>query len=185
MQVAKENKLYKEITKAIYKKTYAIFRNRKDEFSLNLSLEDLLEEDTMELVDTLFNKDRNFAKRATFELLESEAIEDYEIVKKFIKDMKALGVKFAIDDFGSGYSNFEHILNLEIDYIKIDGSLIKKIEEKNTQTIVKTINNFAKEMNILTIAEFVSNEKIFEIVKKLKIDCSQGFYLSEPLEKPL
>ena len=184
LQVAKENKLYKEITKAIYKKTYAIFRNRKDEFSLNLSLEDLLEADTMELVDTLF-KDRNFAKRATFELLESEAIEDYEIVKEFIKDMKALGVKFAIDDFGSGYSNFEHILNLEIDYIKIDGSLIKKIEEKNTQIIVKTINNFAKEMNILTIAEFVSNEKIFEIVKKLKIDCSQGFYLSEPLEKPL
>ena len=184
LKIAKENKLYKEITKAIYKKTYEIFRKRKEEFSLNLSIEDLLEEEIVDLIDVLFNKDRDFAKRATFELLESEAIEDYEIVRKFIKDMKALGVKFAIDDFGSGYSNFEHILNLEIDYIKIDGSLIKRITDKNTKIIVKTINNFAKEMNITTVAEFVSDERIFEVVKELEIDCSQGFYLSEPLEKP-
>ena len=144
----------------------------------------MLEEEIVDLIDVLFNKDRDFAKRATFELLESEAIEDYEIVRKFIKDMKALGVKFAIDDFGSGYSNFEHILNLEIDYIKIDGSLIKRITDKNTKIIVKTINNFAKEMNITTVAEFVSDERIFEVVKELEIDCSQGFYLSKPLEKP-
>ena len=184
LKIAKQNKLYKEITKAIYKKTYEIFRKRKEEFSLNLSIEDLLEEEIVDLIDVLFNKDRDFAKRATFELLESEAIEDYEIVRKFIKDMKALGVKFAIDDFGSGYSNFEHILNLEIDYIKIDGSLIKRITDKNTKIIVKTINNFAKEMNITTVAEFVSDERIFEVVKELEIDCSQGFYLSKPLEKP-
>ena len=182
LTIAKENKVYKEITKTIYLKAYDVFKNRNDWFSLNLSIDDIVDNEVKELINKLF-KDKNFAKRCTFELLESEAIKDYEIVKNFIKDMKKRGVKFAIDDFGSGYSNFEHILNLEIDYLKIDGSLIKKIKDKNTQIIVNTINTFAKQMNIYTVAEFVSDKEIFEIVKDLNIDCSQGFYLSEPLEK--
>ena len=182
LKIAKENKVYKEITKAIYLKAYDVFKEKNAEFSLNLSIDDLLEDETLDLIDTLF-KNKNFAKRCTFELLESEAIEDYEIVRDFIKKMKKIGVKFGIDDFGSGYSNFEHILNLEIDCLKIDGSLIKHLENKNTRIIVRAINLFAKKMNILTIAEFVSNERIFEYVKKFGINCSQGFYLSKPLEK--
>ena len=182
LKIAKEDKVYKEITKSIYLKAYEVFKNNNCEFSLNLSIDDLLEDETKNLIDTLF-KDRDFAKRCTFEILESESINDYDMVKNFINKMKKLGVKFAIDDFGSGYSNFEHILNLEIDYIKIDGSLIKKIENKNTQIIVETINSFAKKMNIKTIAEFVATKEIFEKVKELEIDCTQGFYLSEPLEK--
>ena len=182
LKIAKENKIYKEITKTIYLKAYDVFKNRRDEFSLNLSIDDLLENDTLELIDKLF-KNSDFAKRCTFELLESESIEDYDIVKRFIDKMKPKGVKFAIDDFGSGYSNFEHIVNLNVDYIKIDGSLVKKIEDKNTRLIIKTISGFAKEMGMKTIAEFVSNKKIYDLVRELDIDCSQGFYLSEPLEK--
>ena len=177
LKIAKENKIYKEITKTIYLKAYDVFKNRDDEFSLNLSIDDLLEEETMKLVDNLM-KDAHFAKRCTFELLESESIQDYDIVKRFIDKMKKIGVKFAIDDFGSGYSNFEHIVNLNIDYIKIDGSLVKKIEDKNTKIIIKTIHDFAKEMGMVTIAEFVSNKQIFEAVKELGIDCTQGYYLS-------
>jgi len=182
LEIAKENKVYKEITKAIYLQSFEVFKNREDEFSLNLSIEDIVDNDIRNLIDKLFENE-SFASRCTFELLESEAIEDYEIVKSFIKEMKKKGVKFAIDDFGSGYSNFEHILNLEIDYLKIDGSLIKKIKNKNTQIIVKTINDFAKQMNIHTIAEFVSDKEIFEVVKSLNIECSQGFHLSLPFEK--
>jgi len=182
LKIAKENKVYKEITKSIYLKAYDVFKDNDKEFSLNLSVDDLMDKETLDLIDKLF-ENKNFAKRCTFELLESEAIEDYGIVKSFITKMKKLGVKFAIDDFGSGYSNFEHVLNLQIDYLKIDGSLIKKIEDKNTQMIVETINNFAEKINILTIAEFVSSEKIFNYVKKSGINCSQGFYLSKPLEK--
>jgi len=182
LKIAKENKIYKEITKSIYLKAYDVFKDNNKQFSLNLSIDDLLEEETLELIDKLF-ENKNFAKRCTFELLESEAIEDYEMVKNFITKMKKLGVKFAIDDFGSGYSNFEHILNLEIDYLKIDGSLIKKIEDNNTKIIVETINSFAKRMSIYTIAEFVSTKEILKEVKNLNIDCTQGFYLSEPLEK--
>jgi EAL domain-containing protein (putative c-di-GMP-specific phosphodiesterase class I) len=90
-------------------------------------------------------------------------------------------MQIAIDDFGSGYSNFEHILNLNVDILKIDGSLIKNIAtNENAKKIVKTINIFAKECNIKTIAEYVANEEIFNIVKELNIDMFQGFYFSEP-----
>jgi len=185
LTVAKENKIYKEITKSVFKKAYEVFKNNNLELSLNLSIEDILENETMNLIDKL-TEDRNFAKRCTFELLESEAIEDYEIVEKFINKMKKRGVKFAIDDFGSGYSNFEHIINLHIDYLKIDGSLIKKIDfDENSRIIVETINSFAQRIGLITIAEFVSNEQIYKTVKSIGIECSQGYYFYPPLEKIL
>jgi len=183
LNIAKENKVYKEITKTIYKKAYINFKNNNVEFSLNLSIDDILEEETMELIEKLTD-DKNFANRCTFEFLESEAIEDYDVVENFIIKMKNKGVKFAIDDFGSGYSNFEHIINLKVDYLKIDGSLIKKVYfDKNSRIIVETINNFAKQINLITIAEFVSNEEIYNVVKQIGINCSQGFYFSEPMQK--
>ena len=182
LEVAKENKIYKEITKIIYKKAYETFKNNDLAFSLNLSIDDILEEETIELIEKLTD-DKNFASRCTFELLESEAIEDYEIVKSFIKKMKKKGVSFAIDDFGSGYSNFEQVINLEIDYLKIDGSLIRKLKDNpHTKVIVKTINSFAKEIGLKSIAEFVSDEEIYKIAKEIGIDCSQGYYFSPPIE---
>lgn len=91
------------------------------------------------------------------------------------------GCKIAIDDFGSGYSNFEYILKLDADYIKIDGSLIKDIDHnKDSQDIVKTIVSFAKLKNISTIAEFVSSKEIYEKVVELGVDYSQGYYFGKP-----
>ena len=125
-------------------------------------------------------KNENIAKKITFEILESE-IANYDIVAEFIKLIKNKGALIAIDDFGSGYSNFERILALEIDYIKIDSSLIKNIlTDVNSRLIVELIINFAKKANKKTVAEFVSNEEIFEECKKLGINYFQGFYLDEP-----
>ena len=105
---------------------------------------------------------------------------------EFIKTVKALGSKIAIDDFGSGYSNYEYILRLNVDYIKIDSSLIKNIAtDKNSQVLIETIVDFTKKLNIQTIAEFVHSKEVYDEVKKLKIDFSQGFYLGEPGPKIL
>jgi len=87
----------------------------------------------------------------------------------------------AIDDFGSGYSNFEQLLKLDIDYIKIDGSLIKDITtNRENEIVTKTIVSFAKELGIKTIAEFVSTEDTFNKVKSLGIDYAQGYYIGKP-----
>jgi len=87
----------------------------------------------------------------------------------------------AIDDFGSGYSNFERILQLNIDYIKIDGSLIKNITTNEKHHIItETIVNFAKKIGLKTIAEFVHNEEVYDSVKALGIDYSQGYFTGKP-----
>jgi len=136
----------------------------------------------IEMLYQTAKEDPEIMQRITFEILESESIHDYSVIKNFVKDVKALGAKVAIDDFGSGYSNFEHILNLDIDYLKIDGSLIKNLDKDDTkmELIIETIVSFSKKTNIETIAEFVHSKKVYEKVKKLNLNYSQGFYFSEP-----
>ena len=97
--------------------------------------------------------------------------------------MGKLGIKIAIDDFGTGYSNFAYLMDLQPDYLKIDGSLIKNIDtDMRSQEIVKTIVNCAKSLHFKTVAEFVHSKKVFEVCKELGIDEFQGFYFSEPSE---
>ena len=181
LEIAKENKLYKNITQLIYIQAFEKFKDKRIEFSLNISLADIEEKETMDLLETLFDKYPNTVKYITFEILESEAVGDYKSLQQFIKKVKSKGASIAIDDFGSGYSNFAHILNLDIDYLKIDGSLIKNLDkDEKMGVIVETIVEFSKKVGMKTIAEFVSNKEIYKKVKEYKIDYTQGFYLGEP-----
>ena len=119
------------------------------------------------------------------EIVESDGIENYEEVSKFVTSVKKYGAQIAIDDFGAGYSNFEHLMRLNVDYIKIDGSLIKNLTtNKNSEIIVETIVSFAKKMGMKSIAEFVHSKEIMEKAALLGIDYCQGFYFSEPKEEP-
>ena len=123
----------------------------------------------------------NIGSRVVFEIVESEGIDNFEDINAFIDKVKNLGCKIAIDDFGSGYSNFDYLIKLNANYIKIDGSLIKDILlNKNTLEIIITIIDFAKRQGFKTIAEFVSSEEIYLKVKELGIDYVQGYYISEP-----
>ncbi len=184
LDIAKENKLYKYITESIYKKAFEKFKDTNIEFSLNIGIADLNEPETMDLINNLFDKYPKIVKNITFEILEDDAIKNYNILKEFITFVKSKGCQIALDDFGSGYSNFAHILNLDIDFLKIDGSLIKFLpEDKRMQVIVETIVKFSQKMNIKTIAEFVASKEIYEKVKELNIDYTQGFYLGEPSDK--
>jgi EAL domain-containing protein (putative c-di-GMP-specific phosphodiesterase class I) len=180
LTVAKKSRLYPEITRIVIQKSCQYFQNIDCDFSINLSIEDMLHDETIEYLkeQIIFY---NIAHKMTIEILETEGIENYEEVASFLTQMKKMGCKIAIDDFGSGYSSFEYLLKLHVDYIKIDGTLIKNIDtDTNSAIVVETIVNFAKKLNILTVAEFVHNKAVFEKVKELGVDRSQGFYLSEP-----
>jgi diguanylate cyclase (GGDEF)-like protein len=184
LKIAKDNKLYAEITKTILQKTFDFIENRDISISINISVEDILDMGILKLMFSLYLKNRDIAKKVTFEMLESEAVEDYYKISRFLQKVKNFGSKIAIDDFGSGYSNFEHLLNLNVDYIKIDGSLIKKLEKNNNAyKIVKVIVEFAKDIEMKTVAEFVENEKIYKVVKELGIDYCQGYYFYKPMSK--
>jgi len=180
LTIAQKSKLYPQLTKIMLEKSCQYFQHRDTTFSVNLSINDILDVDMVKYIQKCIKK-HNVNNKIVFEILETEGIDNYVEVASFIANMKQLGCKISIDDFGSGYSNFEHILKLDIDYIKIDGSLIKNLEtDINAQIIVETIVDFAKKLNLITIAEFVHNQAVFEKVKSLDIERVQGFYLGEP-----
>jgi EAL domain-containing protein (putative c-di-GMP-specific phosphodiesterase class I) len=147
-------------------------------------MEDISNNEMKEFLFEKFDNHPQIAKRVVLELVESESLQDYEEVIEFIKIVKSKGCKIAIDDFGSGYSNFEYLIKLQADYIKIDGSLIRHIDtQRESYVVVSTIVSFAKQMGIKTIAEFIENEEVFQVAKKLGIDYSQGYYFSPPKNK--
>ena len=152
--------------------------------TMNLSFKDILNYEFIDYLDNVLEKlkfeDRN---RLVFEILESENLSDYDFLEEFVLKYKKLGVKIAIDDFGSGYSNFIRIIRLKPDYLKIDGSLIKNIDkDNNSYEIVKSIIAFSKTLNIKTIAEYVHSEKIFNLLLELDVDEFQGYYFGKPDE---
>ena len=183
LNIAKETKLYPELTKIMIEKTFKIFDKNSAMFSLNITVDDILNSDTVKFMHKMLQK-YNVSERLIFELLESEEISSFYEIMPFIEEMKKIGVRFAIDDFGSGYSNFSYLLQIKPDYIKIDGSLIKNLtKESNEYHIVNAIVTFAKSLNIKIIAEHVSSQEIVEVLSDFDIDYMQGFHFSEPSEK--
>ncbi|MDD5212295.1 MAG: EAL domain-containing protein, partial [Sulfuricurvum sp.] len=180
LSIAKKTKIYPKITREVIHQACTLFATRSEEFSINLSDSDIRDSHTVEEIISTITKTAT-ASRIVFEILESEGIENYEEVAQFITKVKALGAKIAIDDFGTGYSNFENILKLNVDYIKIDGSLIQGITTNNRHNIiVETIVDFAKKIGAKTTAEYVSDEAIYDAVIKHGIDYSQGYYTGKP-----
>ncbi|RXJ98413.1 GGDEF-domain containing protein [Arcobacter sp. CECT 8986] len=184
LDISKKSNQYTKITKIVIDKAFQKFSDLDYEFSVNISYEDIETPNFLEYIKSKLLQ-YNVKNKVVFEILEDESIKNYDILIKFIEDLKSLGCKVAIDDFGSGYSNFEHILKMNIDYLKIDASIIKNIvKDKNSYKITKTIIEFAKNLGLKTIAEYVENEEIFKTVKNLGADYSQGYYFSEPKEAP-
>ena len=180
LDIAKKYHQYEHITMVMIKKTFEYFKNRSHDFSINLSIEDIINN---HVVEYIFKSIQNFPEpnRIIFEITESEGIENFTEVELFLNRIKKLGCKIAIDDFGTGYSNFEYILRLDVDYIKIDGSIVKNIIHSNeSRVVLETIISFAKKLGISTISEFVSSKDIYNMTKELGATHVQGYYVGKP-----
>lgn len=180
LEIAKKTKLYPKLTNKIIEKSALFFKDLAYEFSINLTVEDLLNDETMDfLLYTI--KENQIEKKIVLEIVESEHIDNYDEAIGILEKFKALGVRIAIDDFGSGYSNFDYLIRLKADYVKIDGSIIKQIErDESAKELVLSIVGFAKKSNMKIIAEFVSSEKIANLLKEIGVDYAQGFYYGKP-----
>ncbi len=180
LEIAKKSKLYGDLTKRMVSNSLEQLNILKHPISINISIEDIVDTKIANFILRRVGQ-HQYSNFITFEILESDKIENYKKVKTFLRKLKAFGCKVSIDDFGSGYSNFEQMLKLNVDYIKFDGSLIKDITtNKENELVVKTIVSFAKELKIQTVAEFVYNKQILEKVKDLNIDHAQGYYIGRP-----
>ncbi|MDZ7819451.1 MAG: EAL domain-containing protein [Aliarcobacter sp.] len=181
LEPAKLSGLLPEITKVMIDKTMKIMSTNNYEFSINITEDDLEEGYLNEFLDEKIAFYKIDAKRVILEILEGVSSTGKKNQIKQLTLLKKAGFKIAIDDFGAEYSNFERILDLDIDYIKIDAKYIKDIDKnKRSYEIVRAISFFTKNVNIPCIAEFVHNESVQNFVKNLGIDYSQGYYFSEP-----
>jgi len=180
LKTAKKIKLYEKMTYIMIDKSLKHFDSLDVEFSLNLSYEDI---SNKAFRVYLYEKLERFSrpKNIIFEILETDFIEDFQVVEDFALTIRDFGCKIAIDDFGSGYSSMENILKLNPEFIKIDASLIKNIDKQTeSKTIVRNIVNMAKELDSKTIAEYIHSKKVYKIVKELGVDYLQGYYLAKP-----
>ncbi|MEM9218866.1 MAG: EAL domain-containing protein [Cyanobacteria bacterium P01_F01_bin.150] len=148
--------------------------------SVNLSGTSLSDDRFIDFVESLIRQAHIDPHYICFEITETVAISHLAQAKVFIRAMKELGVKFALDDFGSGVSSFGYLRSLPVDYLKIDGGLVRNIvHERCDRAIVDLVNQVAHMMNMRTIAEFVEDDKTIEQLKQLNVDYAQGYAIGK------
>ena len=181
LDISKKGNYYNKITHRVLENSFKILKQISTKISINLSSLDIEKEETRNILFELLEEHKEDRHRVIFELLEDESVKDFNVIKNFIKKVKSMGVLIAIDDFGAGYSNFERLLEFSPDILKIDGKLVKNIaNDVYSKNIVETIVSFTKKQKIITIAEFVENEQIYNILSELGVDYSQGYYFGKP-----
>ncbi len=171
------------LTRSIIEKSFIFFKDNNYNFSINVTEIDLFEGYLPKYLDKLLKKYSIESNRVTFEVLETVAMNksNKNRILHTLNSLKDLGFNIAIDDFGIEHSNFSRISSMDFDYIKLDGLFIKGLDKnKKNENIIKTIVNLAKMLNIKVIAEFVENEKIYNIVKDSGIDYAQGQFIGMP-----
>lgn len=151
-------------------------------FTINLSGQTLDDKRLVPLIKKLIGGMSLDPGALVFEITETAAIENIDIAKKIIDELRVLGCRFALDDFGSGFSSFSHLKHLAVDYIKIDGLFVQGMaRDPIDHAMVASMNDIAHSLGRLTIAEYVENAEILSLLKKCGVDYVQGYYLSRPL----
>lgn len=187
LEAARRSGLMSNLTRTIINKSFKIFSGQHVAFSINITNEDLLNQTFIDFLYTKQNLYKIDPSLVTFEILEDIIISD--INREPLQNLhvlKDMGYLLALDDFGSDRSNFSRLETLGVDFLKIDGQFIKGIDTNpRNQDIVESIASMAKKIGLEVIAEFVSNKEEFEMVKKLGVNYSQGFFFNAPLELPM
>jgi PAS domain S-box-containing protein len=183
--ISKKTENYRDMTLKMIEKSVAAFSRRPEQFSINFTIEDLFDELTVEYLTSLVQKE-GLQGRVIVEIVESEELLDFERAGEILVRLKTAGIGIAIDDFGSGYSNFEYLLRLSPDYIKIDRAIIQSITtDKRAAEMLQSIVTFAKNAGIMTIAEFIDSEALVIEMRRLGVDFLQGWLIGKGERKLL
>ena len=171
-----------EMTKIMIEKSIKeVSKYNNTIISVNITEDDLLTYNLKNYLIEITSKYNVKPQRVMLEILEGITNEGAKNNLDQLQELKKAGFTIAIDDFGVDYSNFERIAELDIDMIKIDGKYIKTLlSNEKSYIIVQTITNFAHKLGLKVTAEFVENKEIFDKIKEIGIEYSQGYYFSPP-----
>ncbi len=186
MKSIKGTSQYIKMSKLVLREVFNTLNQYEDvEISVNVDLDDLDNADMMKLITHNLYENRTIANRLTFEILEDHEMKDHGKVMFYLQQLRAFGSKIALDDFGSGYASYSYLIKLNIDILKIDGSIVKELKHRpdHAKTVIRSIRELAESFHYDLVAEFVSDEEIYNVIKDLGIEYVQGYYLGEP--KPI
>ncbi len=178
------------VDRKIILETFSFIHQYSDEdeyithYSLNLSGNTIDDNKIVDYILETANKFEIDKKLICFEITETATIKNMDKAKALIKELKACGFKFSLDDFGTGLSSFQYLKNLPVDFLKIDGSFVSNmVNNKIDHAMVAAINEVAHIMGIKTIAEYVENEQIIKKLREINVDFGQGYFIEQP--KPI
>ena len=183
IDIAEMTGMIPDITRIMIDKSFQVFQNNSYEFSINISEYDLNDGYLASYLQEKLEQYNIDASRVVLEVLEGISAVGAKNSLEQLMNLKDKGFAIAIDDFGVQNSNFERVHSMHVDFIKIDGSFIKNIyNNEKSYTVAKTISEFGKSIGAKIIAEYVHSKEVQDIVLKLGIDYSQGYYFSKPLK---
>lgn len=184
--VERFDRAYK-LDKWIIEKVFTFLDGNKDfverigKCSINLSGQSMAEDDLLRFIQQKAKQYNIDSGKVCFEITETAAIANLTTAIDLINNLRDDGFLFALDDFGSGLSSFAYLKSLPVDFLKIDGIFVKDIHtDKINYAMVKAIQDMSVVLNKQTIAEYVDNEHVVELLTEMGIDYGQGFYLGKP-----
>ncbi len=149
--------------------------------SINLSGQSLNDLKLYDYILKLLKETEVDPRRICFEITESAVIANMDVAQQFVNGLRKIGCRFALDDFGSGLSTFDYLKQLNVDYVKLDGSLVKDVATNRvSQAMVHAINYVAHVMGMKTIAEFVDSGDSLQALRNLSVDYAQGYAIGKP-----
>ncbi len=180
LEYAKKLKMYLSLSKIVIEKALSDFENKKSKLSINISLLDIQSD---EFNKWFLKRIKQFSdpSRITLEFVETEDYTNDGELKEFLDNVRKVGCKIAIDDFGVGYATYTSIVSLKPDIIKIDGGIIRNItKNKDNRIILESICYMARLIGSELVAEYVEDEEIQKIILEKEIHFSQGYYFAKP-----
>lgn len=172
----------KVITEKVMKFQAELYRQGRDlNFGMNLSGKDLGNEEFIMFLQSKISETGADPKHLIFEITETAAIQNLDMAIKSIRRLKSMGCNLSLDDFGVGFTSFVYLKEMQVDYIKIDGSFIRELNKNlSDQIFVKAIKDVAKGLGIKTVAEFVENQETLKLLREYGVDYAQGYFIGKP-----
>jgi len=179
IEISKKTNLYQKLTFLMIEKSIAAFHETGFDFAINLTIEDILNSDTVSyLIDESRSKD--VTNRMIVEIVETEELKDLDRVISVLNQIKSEGIRIAVDDFGSGYSNFDYLIKINPTYVKIDQTIIQRVmTDERAKELLKSIVLFAKNSGIQTVAEFIDSIELEDEMRRVGIDYVQGWLIGK------
>jgi diguanylate cyclase (GGDEF)-like protein/PAS domain S-box-containing protein len=150
-------------------------------FAINLSPRTMTDKEFLQLISDMPALNVIGPVRLVMEITETAAIYNIHVAKDFLRVLRGRGYEFALDDFGMGFSSFYQLKNLDVDYLKIDGSFIRNLQHDPVDKhLVLAMVHLAQSMGKQTIAEFVEDQETLDMLREIGVDCAQGFHIGRP-----